>query len=83
MSLSAANSQQETPGTLPRFLLMGEVEEIVRLNKRTIQRMVKAGEFPQPVRLNKRSIAFVEGEVRDWMERRMENHRAEPEGRNV
>jgi prophage regulatory protein len=59
---------------------MVEVERRVGLKKRTIQNMVKTESFPQPVKLNERSIGFVESEVTDWMQARMERRVESGEG---
>ena len=73
MSAQSASSLPESAPQRARFLRMSEVEQIVGLNKRTIQRMVKEESFPAPVRLHERSIGFVESEVDAWMDNKIED----------
>ena len=55
-----------------RFLRMREVEKITARSRTSIWRDVKAGTFPPPVPVGGRSIAFVEEEVQDWCQARID-----------
>lgn len=53
-----------------RFMRLAEVRKAVALSRSTIYRMAERGGYPQPVKLGERSSAWVESEVRAWMQRR-------------
>ncbi|EMW1607078.1 AlpA family transcriptional regulator [Vibrio cholerae] len=55
-----------------RFLKLKEVMEKTALSRSAIYRKMNDGEFPQPVSLGERAIAWVESEVDEWMEKRLE-----------
>ncbi len=53
------------------FLTINEVRQRVTLSKTHIYRLIRAGLFPTPVPLGPRRTAFLESEVRDWMDARV------------
>ncbi len=55
-----------------RFLKLKEVMEKTALSRSAIYRKMNDGEFPQSVSLGERAIAWVESEVDEWMEMRLE-----------
>ncbi|TXY47531.1 AlpA family transcriptional regulator [Vibrio mimicus] len=55
-----------------RFLKLKEVMEKTTLSRSAIYRKMNDGEFPQSVSLGERAIAWVESEVDEWMEKRLE-----------
>ncbi|EGQ9206915.1 AlpA family transcriptional regulator [Vibrio cholerae] len=55
-----------------RFLKLKEVMEKTALSRSAIYRKMNDGEFPQSVSLGERAIAWVESEVDEWMEKRLE-----------
>ena len=51
-----------------------KLPEVVALTRRSRSRIyadMERGAFPKPVKLGPRSIAFVESEVRDWLNARV------------
>ncbi|TQQ38915.1 AlpA family transcriptional regulator [Vibrio cholerae] len=64
---------QQDIGVHPmRFLKLKEVMEKTALSRSAIYRKMYDGEFPQSVSLGERAIAWVESEVDEWMEMRLE-----------
>jgi len=57
---------------LMRFLRLPEVIQISGYRRTTIYEMIKAGDFPAPVHLGPRAVAWVESEVEDWMQERID-----------
>ncbi|MBN7279477.1 AlpA family phage regulatory protein [Vibrio cholerae] len=55
-----------------RFLKLKEVMEKTALSRSAIYRKMNDGEFPESVSLGERAIAWVESEVDEWMEERLE-----------
>ncbi|EGR1113399.1 AlpA family transcriptional regulator [Vibrio cholerae] len=55
-----------------RFLKLKEVMEKTALSRSAIYRKMNDGEFPQSVSLGERAIAWVESEVDEWMEKRLD-----------
>ncbi|EJB8380639.1 AlpA family transcriptional regulator, partial [Vibrio cholerae] len=55
-----------------RFLKLKEVMEKTALSRSAIYRKMNDGEFPKSVSLGERAIAWVESEVDEWMEKRLE-----------
>jgi prophage regulatory protein len=49
---------------------MGEVRRRVGLGETAIRQMIARGEFPLPFKLGPRAIAFLEGEIDEWIEKR-------------
>lgn len=60
-----------------KLLSMQQVTESTCLSACSIYRMVKDGSFPQPLKLRGRMVAWVEAEVSDWIDRRIELGKAE------
>ncbi|HDY8039953.1 TPA: AlpA family transcriptional regulator [Vibrio vulnificus] len=55
-----------------RFLKLKEVMEKTALSRSAIYRKMNDGEFPESVSLGERAIAWVESEVDEWMEERLQ-----------
>ncbi|EGR0390803.1 TPA: AlpA family phage regulatory protein [Vibrio vulnificus] len=55
-----------------RFLKLKEVMEKTALSRSAIYRKMNDGEFPESVSLGERAIAWVESEVDEWMEARLQ-----------
>lgn len=51
-----------------RFLKLKEVMEKTALSRSAIYRKMNDGEFPKSISLGDRAVAWVEGEVDEWME---------------
>ncbi|PXA70272.1 AlpA family transcriptional regulator [Vibrio sp. 11986-1-5] len=55
-----------------RFLKLKEVMEKTALSRSAIYRKMNDGEFPQSVSLGDRAVAWVESEVDEWVEERLQ-----------
>lgn len=55
-----------------RFLSLREVLDRTSLSKTHTYRLIGAGRFPRPVPLGPGRVAFLESEVRAWMEDRVQ-----------
>ena len=55
-----------------RFLKLKEVMQKTALSRSAIYRKMNDGEFPESVSLGERAIAWVESEVDEWMEERLQ-----------
>ena len=55
-----------------KFLRLPDVMEQVVYKKSTIYEMIKEGTFPAPVHLGPRLTAWVESEVQQWMQERID-----------
>lgn len=51
-----------------RFLKLKEVMQKTALSRSAIYRKMNDGEFPKSISLGDRAVAWVEGEVDEWME---------------
>ena len=61
----------EQPSGTGRLLRLPEVEQITALRRSTLYHMIGLGEFPPPVKLGARASAWVESEVRAWVDERI------------
>lgn len=52
----------------PRLIRLPAVIERTGYGKAWIYRLISMGRFPRPVKIGIRAIAFVEGEVDDWIQ---------------
>ncbi len=64
--------QQDIGEDPMRFLKLKEVMEKTALSRSAIYRKMNDAEFPKSVSLGERAIAWVESEVDEWMEKRLE-----------
>jgi prophage regulatory protein len=55
-----------------RFLRMRELQVKTGLGPSSIYEAIKEGEFPPPIKLSDRRSGWLESEVEDWMQRRVE-----------
>jgi prophage regulatory protein len=53
-----------------RFLREDDVRELTGLSRMTRWRLAQSGDFPKPIRLAARATAWLESDVRAWMESR-------------
>ncbi len=60
-----------------KLLSMQKVTDATGLSACSVYRMVKAKTFPQPLKLKGRTTAWVEAEVSEWIDRRIEAGKAE------
>jgi|AntDeeMinimDraft_4_1070355.scaffolds.fasta_scaffold00746_7 prophage regulatory protein len=49
------------------------------MSNSTLYRMIESGDFPPPVQVSKRSVAWVEHEIDEWIQQRMEFSRVKGE----
>ena len=54
-----------------RFLRRPQVEAITGLSRSTIYAKMENGTFPRAIKLSARSVAWVESEVADWINDRI------------
>ncbi|MBA4711158.1 MULTISPECIES: AlpA family transcriptional regulator [Citrobacter] len=59
------------------LLRMPEIMRRTGYGKAWIYRLISQGKFPRPIKIGSRSIAFVESEVDDWINQRIEESRKE------
>lgn len=59
-----------------RMLRLRAVTQITSLSKSTIYRFIDDGRFPKGVKLGERAVGWPEGEVRAWVQERI-NERGE------
>ncbi|MCM7774980.1 AlpA family transcriptional regulator [Enterobacter asburiae] len=59
------------------FLRMSEIMRRTGYGKAWIYRLISQGKFPRPIKIGTRAIAFVESEVDDWINQRIEDSRKE------
>lgn len=57
---------------MPKLIRLPAVKEITGLSRSTIY---ADPTFPKQVKIGERAVAWVEGEVRDWIEARMAERR--------
>ena len=55
------------------LLKIQKVIELSTLSRSTIYRLVETGKFPRPVKLTTRTIGWVEEEVRDFLQEKIDN----------
>ena len=56
-----------------RMLNKRELKEMVLYSPQHIARLEKAGKFPKRVLLGPNRVGWVEAEVKDWLQRRMDD----------
>lgn len=59
------------------LIRMPEVMRRTGYGKAWIYRLVSEGRFPLPIKIGARAIAFVEGEVDEWINQRIAKSRGE------
>jgi prophage regulatory protein len=55
------------PTNRKKFLRLPQVKESTGLSRTSIYRRIATHEFPRPVRLGPKSVAWIEGEIQEWM----------------
>ena len=60
-----------------RFIKLPKVKSLSTFSASTIYRRVADGTFPPPVTLGPKSVAWLESEVLDWIEARIQESREE------
>lgn len=59
------------------LIRLSEVRRRTGYSKALIYRLISEHRFPQPIKIGARAIAFVEGEIDEWIERRIAESRGE------
>ncbi|HDY7135793.1 helix-turn-helix transcriptional regulator [Klebsiella pneumoniae] len=59
------------------LIRFSEVQRRTGYSKAWIYRLISENRFPQPIKIGARAIAFVEGEIDEWIERRIADSRGE------
>jgi len=55
------------------LLKIQKVIELTTLSRSTIYRLVEIGKFPRPVKLTTRTIGWVEEEVKEFIQNKIDN----------
>ena len=55
------------------LLKIQKVIELTTLSRSTIYRLVEIGKFPKPVKLTTRTIGWVEEEVKEFIQNKIDN----------
>ncbi len=58
------------------FIRLPEVMRRTGYSKAWLYRLINQSRFPKPVKIGERAIAFVEGEIDDWITQRIEARNA-------
>jgi prophage regulatory protein len=66
-TLITTKTHRDAPPDRKRFLRLPQVKESTGLSRTTIYRKIAAHEFPRPVGLGPKSVAWIEGEIQQWM----------------
>lgn len=56
---------------MPTLIKLPEVAALTRRSRTRIYADMDEGKFPKPVKIGQRSVAWVESEVRDWLDARV------------
>lgn len=54
-----------------RLIRLREVMAITGLSRSYVYELAKQGKFPQSVKLSEKSVAWIEAEVKDWVDQRI------------
>ncbi|QLD32992.1 helix-turn-helix transcriptional regulator [Mannheimia varigena] len=58
-----------------RFMKIDEVSAVTTLSETQIYRKMKAGEFPQNISIGANSKVWLESEIQQWIQTKIEQHR--------
>ena len=68
--------QTDVPRTVEalrqRLVRLPEVKAVTGLSRSTIYLRISQGVFPKPVNLGGRAVGWLEAEVQEWLQRRVE-----------
>jgi prophage regulatory protein len=62
------------------ILRLPDVKRNTGLSRSTIYLRISQGTFPKPVSLDERSVGWVESEIQEWLQRRIDASRRESSG---
>ena len=60
----------------PALIRRPEVLRRCGISNTTLHRLIHADDFPAPIQLGPRAVAWVESEINEWIEQRIEASRA-------
>jgi prophage regulatory protein len=66
--------------TVPTILRRKQVEGRTGLARSTIYQNVRAGLFPAPISLGSKSVGWIEAEVNEWLQSRIDDSRKVSDG---
>ena len=58
-----------------KILRLPDVKAVTGLGRSSIYCRVSKGEFPTPIKLGSRTVGWVEDEIQNWLQRRIEESR--------
>ncbi|HHW7579044.1 TPA: helix-turn-helix transcriptional regulator [Mannheimia haemolytica] len=58
-----------------RFMKIDEVSAVTTLSETQIYRKMKAGDFPQSISIGANSKVWLESEIQQWIQSKIEQHR--------
>jgi prophage regulatory protein len=58
------------------LIKLNEVKTLTTLSRSTIYKKIAEGTFPAPIKLGDRAVAWLETEIVNWIEQRIESHRS-------
>ena len=67
---AATNTNQQT--TAPRLIRRSDVQKITGLGASSIYQLQRDNDFPQSIQLSERRVAWIESEVLDWIQNRID-----------
>ena len=59
-----------------RLIRLAEVLKRTGHSRSWTYKLIDKGEFPEPIKTGSRSIAFIESEINDWIEQRVNESRS-------
>jgi prophage regulatory protein len=62
--------------TFPNFVRLKEVMNITRDSEYKIKKGVAAGTFPKPLRLGKNSLVWLESDLSEWIQSKIDESKA-------
>jgi prophage regulatory protein len=71
----AAPNDLDISAAAARFLRLPEVKQITGLPRSTIYDKMQRGEFPSSINLGGRTVAWISGEIQDWVAQRIKASR--------
>lgn len=55
-----------------KVIRLTQVIESTGLGRSTIYKYIAEGKFPKPLQLSERCVGWIEGEVQDWIQKRID-----------
>jgi prophage regulatory protein len=55
-----------------KMLRINQVMTITAMSKTTIYRWINANQFPKPINLSSKSVAWLESDINDWIQSKIE-----------